>query len=125
MGLFSGSKWGKALKEKIEAKKERETARTEKADARKSLVSKKKGARKDKRAAVKKVRSEHKPGKTRRMMVGATKAFHGTDKEGNKGGFAAFGKYSQKQSAKAKKIADRKTKVADRQAARKAKRDAR
>ena len=103
MGLFSGSKWGKALKEKIEAKKVRETARTEKADARKSLVSKKKGARKDKRAAVKKVRSEHKPGKTRRMMVGATKAFHGTDKEGNKGGFAAFGKYSAKVSAKKQK----------------------
>lgn len=109
-GLFS-SKWGAALKEKIAAKTAKKEKRTE-------VRGKKKSARKDKREAVKKVRSETKPGEKRRGLVGATRSFHGTDKEGNKGGFKAFGKYGKKVAARKERKSVHKAKVASKRKAR-------
>jgi hypothetical protein len=92
-GLFN-SAWGEKLKEKIEAKK-----------AKKEIRGKRKEGRQKSRAAVKEIRSKGKPGAARRGLVLATKAFHKVDKEGKKGGYKAFGKFTG--SKRAKRIGER------------------
>ena len=68
--------------------------RAEKKESRKERRSLKKTARKDKRAALKKVRQGPGTRKEKKKLKGATRAFHSTDKDGKKGGFAAFGKFA-------------------------------
>ena len=112
---------GELIKDATERAKAKRAAKVAKKAKRTEVRDKKKSAKKDRKAAVKKVRSENKPGKERRMLVGAARAFHGTDKEGNKGGFSAFGKFAGKKTAQVKKRAERKAKRDERRAARKAK----
>ena len=81
-----------------------------KRDARKDVRGKRQTARKEKRTAVKKIRSETKPGKERRQLIGATRRLHSTDKEGKKGGHSAAAKYMSKTATRNKRQADRKTK---------------
>jgi hypothetical protein len=103
-----GGKWATKFKEAIEKQR---AAKKEKKEKRTLIRGKKKAARKDSRENVKKVREQFKDdAKKRRGAVGGVKAFHKTDKEGNKGGWAATGAYSKKTSDRAKRQEERKAK---------------
>jgi hypothetical protein len=75
------------------------------------------------RTAVKAIRKAKEGTRAeRRAKIGGTRAFHKVDKEGHVGGFAGFGAYAAKVSAKAKKKSDRKAVRAEKKTARVAKR---
>jgi hypothetical protein len=70
---------------------------------RREVKEKRKSWRDKGRAADKKIRSEDKPGAQRSQRLAASRVFHKTDKEGNPGGFKAFGEYAGRMSAQAKR----------------------
>jgi short subunit dehydrogenase-like uncharacterized protein len=77
---------------------------------------------KKKREGAKKIREGDLKGKNRRVALGANRVFHKVDKEGKVGGFAAFGKYAGKLTARVRKRNERKAAVQARRDERKANR---
>jgi hypothetical protein len=97
---------------------ERKAARLARQEKRQTTRATRKKYRGLQRDAIKKIRQDKdRSGYEKRMHIGATRAFHKVDRDGNVGGFKAFGEYSQKVSPAMTKRAERDKARNDRKAA--------